>query len=522
MTFAPGAKVDQVPAITRIGPWSCLLQIDTGGNATVWRATRDGGSQAVALKVLNAKKQDSERYQRFVQEVEVLRSLGDVDGVLPVIEAYLPDPGTKEQAWLAMPIATPVREALADASVDTVVEAVGTIARTLARLQEEHQIGHRDVKPGNLYELDGKWLVGDFGLVDVPGGDDLTKSDKALGPANFTAYEVIVNPKTAASGPADVYSLGKTLWVLGTGQLWPALGHQSADESGYRLSDMRAHPKAVALDRLIDRTTLIEPSQRPTMAEVAEDLASWERLTPDPVAVDLSPLKEQLRKKLAKHLAAQNVDEQRKQAARAAMQILTERVRPLNDQLRELYPQTEVDLQYDQLTQTLLSSKHLHWGVTPIVEWMRTTKITINDSGHFPFSLRMARSLWLLPNRNLHLRWLLFVGPDGVMGQNFSAQSEDFSAPVGSVQQQEMIERFVFELRDHLPQGCRRSSTPYLTLNRCQRPAEQTMQRSGPIFEHLERLGWMAREVDPAHVIRLRQLGRPWRPLPVDVGLEHA
>lgn len=440
-------------ASARIGPWNCLEQIDTGGNATVWRATRDGASKAVALKVLNAKKHDSERYQRFVQEINVLRSLGDVDGVLPVIEAHLPDPGTKEQAWLAMPIATPIREALADASLETVVEAVATIARTLARLQEEHQIGHRDIKPGNLYELDGKWLVGDFGLVDVPGGDDLTKSDKALGPANFAAYEVIVNPRTAASGPADVYSLGKTLWVLGTGQRWPPLGHQPANASGYRLSDMRAHPKAVGLDRLIDQTTLIEPSRRPAMADVAKDLASWGRLRPDPIAVDLSPLREQLRKKLAKHLAAQDVDAQRKDAARAAMQTLTERVRPLNDQLRELYSQAEVDLQHDQLTQTLLSSKHLHWGVTPVVEWMRTTKITINDSGHHPFSLRMARSLRLLPDGDLHLRWLLFVGPDGVMGQTFSAQSEDSSAPVGSVQQEEMIERFVADLGDHLPQA---------------------------------------------------------------------
>lgn len=441
-----------MPKTIQVGPWTCLEQIGTGGNATVWRAARDGGSE-VALKVLDAKKRDSERYQRFVQEVDVLRSLGDVDGVLRVIEAYLPEPGVKEQPWLAMPVATPIKEALDGASLDSVVEAVATIARPVAWLQGEHQIGHRDVKPGNLYELDGKWLVGDFGLVDLPGGDDLTKSDKALGPANFTAYELIVNPKTAASGPADVYSLGKTLWVLGTGQPWPPLGHQPAQESGYRLSDMRAHPNATALDRLIDRTTRIEPTQRPTMAEVAEELAAWARLAPDPVAVDLAGLKEQLRKKLAAHLVAQDVDEQRKEAARRAMQALTERVRPLNDQLRELYVQTEVDLQYDQLTENLLSSKHLHWGVTPLVQWMRTTKITINETGHLPFSLRMARSLTVLPDGNIHLRWLLLVGLDGVMGSDFSAQGEDFSAPVGSVQEQEMIERFAAELGANLPKA---------------------------------------------------------------------
>ena len=417
----------------------------------MWRATRDGGATEVALKVLNAKREDSERYQRFAQEVSVLRSLGNAPGVLPVIDAYMPEARSRDQAWLAMPIATPISDALAEASLDTVVEAVRTVAETLARLQEEHRIGHRDVKPGNLYELDGQWLVGDFGLVDLPGGDDLTKSDKALGPANFTAYEVIAHPRTAASGPADVYSLGKTLWVLATGQNWPPLGHQPADSLGFRLSDLRAHPKATTLDKMVDRMTLTEPSQRPTMAEVAEELAAWERLTPDQVAVDLSPLKKQLQKKLAKHLVAQDLDEQRKEAARAGMQALTERVRPMNDQLRELYPQVEIELQYDQLTQNLLSSKHLHYGITPIVEWMRTTKITISGERRLPFSLRMARSLCLLPDGTLHLRWLLIVGLDRGIGNSFSARNDEFSAPVGSVQQDEMIDRFAADLGAHLP-----------------------------------------------------------------------
>ncbi len=426
-------------------------QLGRGGNATVWRATRDGAATEVALKVLNAKREDSERYQRFRQEVSVLRSLGNAAGVLPVIDAYMPEARSRDQAWLAMPIATPVRDALAEASLDKVVEAVRTIAETLARLQAEHQIGHRDIKPGNLYELDGEWLVGDFGLVDLPGGDDLTQSDKALGPANFTAYEVIAHPKTAASGPADVYSLGKTLWVLATGQNWPPLGHQPAESPGYRLSDLRAHPKALTLDKLIDRMTLTESSLRPTMLEVAEELAAWERLAPDQVAVDLSPLKEQLRRKLGEHLAAQDLDEQRKRAARAAMRTLTEQVRPLNDQLRELYPQAEIELQYDKLTQDLLSSKLLHYRITPLVDWTRTTKITISGERRLPFSLRMARAVRLLPDGTLHLRWLLNVGADGVMGTNFSAQSDDFSAPVGSVQQDEMITTFAAELASHLP-----------------------------------------------------------------------
>jgi hypothetical protein len=437
----------------QIGPWTCLQQIDRGGNATVWRATRDGGVTEVALKVLDAKRQDSERFQRFAQEVSVLRSLGEFRGVLPLLDACVPEAGSREAAWLAMPIATPMREAVSDAPLETVVEAVRGVAETLARLQWEHHIGHRDIKPGNLYELGGEWLVGDFGLVDLPGADDLTKSDKALGPANFTAYEVIAHPATAESGPADVYSLGKTLWVLGTRQPWPPLGHQSAETLGYRLSDMRTHPKATILDRLIDHMTVSDPAHRLTMAQVAAELSAWERLELDPIAVDLSPLKEQLRKKLSKHLAAQDIEEQRKSAAQAAMRTITERMRPLNDQLRELYPQTEVELQYDQLTKNLLSVKHYQHRTKPIVEWLRTTKITISDSRRLPFSLRMGRCLYVLPDGTIHLRWMLLVGMERMMGSNFSKQSDDYSAPVGSVQQDEMIGKFMTDLGDHLSQA---------------------------------------------------------------------
>lgn len=429
-----------------IGPWTCEYKLGRGGNATVWRATHGESGIQAALKVLDAKKQGSERYRRFAQEVGVLRSLGDYAGVLPLIDAYLPEGGHDDRAWLAMPVATPIREALADSALENVAEAVQAIAVTLARLQAEHQIGHRDIKPGNLYQLDGAWLVGDFGLVDLPGGDDLTRSDRALGPANYTAYEVVTDPKTAASGPADVYSLAKTLWVLGTTQNWPPPGPQSSDAVGLRLSDFRFHAKGPELDRLIERATVFDPADRPTMAEFADELSAWGRLTGESVALDLSGFGAELRRKVGDQLAARDLDDQRKELAQNAMKRLTERMRPLNEALLAAYARTEAEIQYDQTVENLLSVKHLHWGVTPLADWKRTTKISIGES-HHPFSLRMARAVILLPDGTLRLRWLLLVGTDGIIGTTFSDRDAgEFSAPVGSVQQDEMIEQFVAQL----------------------------------------------------------------------------
>ena len=213
MAGAPGRQV---------GPWRLGDQLGRGGNAFVFAATRDGVDTPVALKVINTTKVEREPYQRFVREIGFLRAHQDVAGLLPLIDAYLPDePSKDDQPWLAMPVATPIAAALQGRPLLDVVHAVAAVADTLWRLGRDHGIAHRDIKPGNLYELDGAWLIGDFGLVALPDTEGLTAEGRPLGPAHYMAYEMIRDPSTADPHAADVYSLGKTLWVLATDQRFP-------------------------------------------------------------------------------------------------------------------------------------------------------------------------------------------------------------------------------------------------------------------------------------------------------------
>lgn len=55
-----------------------------------------------------------------------------------------------------MPIATLISEAPRGRPLGDVAAAVASIADTLWRLQRDFGIAHRDIKPGNLYELDPK------------------------------------------------------------------------------------------------------------------------------------------------------------------------------------------------------------------------------------------------------------------------------------------------------------------------------------------------------------------------------
>ena len=169
-----------------------------------------------------------------------------------------------------MPVATPIADALRGRPLADVVNAVSTSADTLWRLQRDHNIAHRDIKPGNLYEHNGAWLIGDFGLVALPDTDGLTAQGRPLGQAHYMAYEMIRDPSTADPHAADVYSLGKTLWVLATDQNFPpeALPTESllAIEPGSRRAGTPGQPRSARPCGPCSRTTgwpsLRRPSRR--------------------------------------------------------------------------------------------------------------------------------------------------------------------------------------------------------------------------------------------------------------------
>lgn len=434
----------------RIGPWTIHDKLGSGGNATVWRATKDGMSESCALKVLNTTKSGREPYRRFVREIGFLRSIGTFGGVLPLIDAHLPEsPTSADRAWLAMPVATLMPQALAEASLETVVAALFEVAGTLARLQAEHEVAHRDIKPENLYELEGRYLVGDFGLVTTPDASDLTPSSKPVGPLHFAAYEMLQDPADADPFPADVYSFGKSLWVVATGQRFPPEGHQPAGSRGFSIGDFRPHTHADQLDRLVDRATRLHPEERPSMSEIARDLDAWQSLSLEPVVIDVSDIRSRLQAKMRNELAEEDLQESRKEQALASVRRVQELTRPLNDGLRAIHPRAELDVADDKLAQSLLRSES-YWGSPEIVfRWQRSTRIGAGDPLR-RYMLRMGRSLELAETGDLTFRTLVDVGLDGVLQTDFHWQSSDRTAPVGSVAAEKMLEEGIAELAEQL------------------------------------------------------------------------
>jgi serine/threonine protein kinase len=432
-------------------PWTLHEQLGHGGNGTVWKATRPDDETALALKILNVTKIEHESYRRFIREVGFLQQHQSMPGLLPLIESHLPDqPSKADRPWLAMPVATPIAQALAGRPLADVVTAVAAIADTLARLQADFGIAHRDIKPGNLYELDGSWLIGDFGLIALPDAETLTRDGRQVGPAHYTAYEMIQSPTTAEPHPADVYSLGKTLWVLATGQAWPPEGHQPMGTRGFEIGDFRPHPRSGALDQEIDLMTRLHPEERPSKDQVAEDLAAWQTLRADTVVLDVSDARARLRQKLQSEIAEQDMVQQYKDLAHAAARRLQELTAPLNTALKDLYSRTEVDSMSDELTRATVRGHHP--GRQVLFRWQRCTLVAPFD-GASSTTLRLSRSLELLDTGILVLNVLVLVGPKATMGNYFSWESGDRTAAVGSIGAEKMLEGAVSELTEALKQS---------------------------------------------------------------------
>jgi serine/threonine protein kinase len=164
-----------------------------------------------------------------------------------------------------MPVATPVRRAPGDdPEPRAVVTAIAEVASALEALAAEG-VAHRAIKPDNLFLLDGHWVIGDFGLVTYPDKDPRTVHGRKLGSIDYMAPEMRQDADRADPGPADVWALAKTLWVLLTGESLPP-------EPAHALTGRIMFTFAAELDRLLEEATQIVPGDCPAISAVAREL----------------------------------------------------------------------------------------------------------------------------------------------------------------------------------------------------------------------------------------------------------
>lgn len=254
----------------KVGSWHLIENLGEGGNGTVWKASSDDGRQC-ALKIL--KNNDKINLSRFAAEIEGLKRAAGIEGVITLLDYHIKDDGSDRPYWLSMPLAESFNSLVGKMKPRDIVLEFIKLSKTLTTL---HDIGifHRDIKPANILNFGGRLCFSDFGLVTFPDKPAVTPEHRDVG-AKFTmAPEMRREPTKATPGPADIYSLAKTLWIALTeneysfdGQYFPTT---NLALSNYH-PDLFTHP----LDNLLSLCTSNEPNRRPTPRQFTASLKEW-------------------------------------------------------------------------------------------------------------------------------------------------------------------------------------------------------------------------------------------------------
>lgn len=159
---------------------------------------------------------------RFHEEAAGMQGLVGQKGVLQLVDV---EPSTCPR-WMVTERAVLLTEHLGlEPDLRSAVELFEQMANTLARLKSDKGIAHRDLKPPNMFVVDGRAVVGDFGIATWPGrAADLTEDGRGVGPIHFMAPETRSYNAKVDPFAADVYALAASLWAAAAGVPYPPAG----------------------------------------------------------------------------------------------------------------------------------------------------------------------------------------------------------------------------------------------------------------------------------------------------------
>jgi eukaryotic-like serine/threonine-protein kinase len=276
----------------RIGHYTIVSHLGSGGMGAVYRATDVTLGRDVALKILpSAMARDPERLERFQREARAVAALNH-PGIVTVHSVE--NDGGVHFLTMELVDGRPLDDVLAGELLP--VERVREIAEALAEalaVAHEKGIVHRDLKPANVILTEtGRVKLLDFGLakMTVPAGGVSSPDDLDTGLATelgvVLGTPAYMSPEQVAGRPTDhrtdIFSLGILLYELATG-VRPFRGTSSAELASSILrdrplpaSDMRPQVPAAFTDIL---SRCLEKDAVARFSRMAEVLSALRQLT---------------------------------------------------------------------------------------------------------------------------------------------------------------------------------------------------------------------------------------------------
>jgi len=226
------------------GQYDVERELGAGGMGIVFLARDVRLERHVAIKVLLPEHATAASAERFLREARILAKLshanvvpihaaGEADGLFYYVMDYV------EGETLAARLKRgPLTEE----------EVTRLGVELLAALEAAHasEVIHRDIKPGNVFLLGDRVLLGDFGIAKSVSEDSppLTEAGQRVGTPAYMPPEQIsgdVTPRT------DIYAVGMLLYEAFTGERWSiATSFEETDTSRFSPRLARALESALA------------------------------------------------------------------------------------------------------------------------------------------------------------------------------------------------------------------------------------------------------------------------------------
>lgn len=231
---------------TRIGRFTLVRLIGTGGMGAVYEAEQTQPRRRVALKVIRTGLSTAAALKRFAQEAEILARLTH-PGIAQVYEVGTHDDGTGPLPWFAMELIDGARDLRRYADEETldVAARLELFKAICDAVEYGHRSGvvHRDLKPENiLVDRAGRPKIIDFGVARATDGDIAattieTRAGQIVGTLHYMSPEQWRADPTAIDARADVYALGAVLFELLSGALPHDLTAAAIHEAGRIVMD---------------------------------------------------------------------------------------------------------------------------------------------------------------------------------------------------------------------------------------------------------------------------------------------
>lgn len=204
--------------ISTLGRYEVFAELGQGAMGTVYKARDPLLDRVVAIKTVNLslpKDEVAEYEARFYQEAKAAGQLSHRN----IVTIY--DIGKSDRlAYMAMEIldGQELRSMLGSRDPIPVEKALDIAAQVADGLQyaHEHQVIHRDIKPGNIMVLsDGAVKITDFGIARMRNNEVKTMTGMILGSPKYMSPEQVAGKR--ADTRSDIFSLGVVLYEMLTG-----------------------------------------------------------------------------------------------------------------------------------------------------------------------------------------------------------------------------------------------------------------------------------------------------------------